>query len=170
VRNDPSAHEPDHVHAVVAPRRQEQGDACEPDEHAEQCPRADALTPEHDAIDDHPQRDGREEQGCEPGRDVALGDRDDAVAAERKQEADQGARRERAPRDAHAPPAAAMHGQRGEQDRAGAEEPQARAQQRGDRLDHDADRQVGRSPHDVDDEERRPDLRPSGATAPVHAR
>ena len=121
---------------------------------------------EEGAVEDgREQRHGRNEERREARGDTLLGPRDPAGIDEQEQAADERRGRPLAPARPCGGHVAAPRGP-AEEEPAGEREADREHQQRGQRPVGDGDREIRRSPDDVDDSERDGDLRPHGSMVP----
>ena len=121
----------------------------------------DAL-PRQRPVADDPERGGGRQHGRQVGGRVRLGDRHDADASDQQPDA----RERRAAHLLRARPRAepAERRQRAEREQPGEDEAHAAGSQRVERLDGDADGEVGRAPHDVEQSHRQEHLCPHPRT------
>jgi len=112
---------------------------------------------EHAAEKDDEERDDGDDQGCEAARDVALAKDDEAVAAEQQCQTHETRAEPLLSAEAQRARSAGDE-QQGEQDQAGRRVSKTGREEGRHRLVDDADRQVRRTPDDVDDQKSRPHL------------
>ena len=114
-------------------------------------------------------RDRRDHHGSEPGGNVLLGERDAAVAAQQKAGADD----QRSAPIRERTMGRTLRARDRIHDEAGEKETRARHEQRRDCFDREQDREIGRTPNDVERRERGEDDESTGprhATALWHSR
>jgi len=133
----------------------------DPGERAEREP-----DPEEGAVEERrEQRDGCDEKGGEPGGDPLLRPRDPAGIDEQQQPADHGRGHPLAPSGLCHPDVAAPRGP-GVEKTAGQREAHREHEQRRQRPVGDRDREIRRSPDDVDDQQRSGNLRSHDSMVP----